>query len=228
MLRHVGIVVAFGFVLASAFMNCLFGQGLGRTPIESQVYGLVGVLAVAANALCPFFGNAAYEARRWATFYAIIGLWLLCLAYSMASALGFAAESRDALSAPRAAQHEVLRTKLQTLQDLEARKRTLAIETRIHGLREEINTLRTRGALQDPDPQTAMLAKLIGLDRRNARTLLLILFALMVESGAAIGLFAALRTNTPKPPTMPRAPKPNGKGKVWNPSFRAQAAERHS
>ena len=228
MLRHIGIIVALGFVLASAFMNYLFGHGFGRTPLEAQVYGFVGILAVAANALCPFFGHAAYEAKRLATFYAVTGLWILCLAYSMTSALGFAAESRDALSVPRAAQHDILRTKQQTLQELEARKRTLAIETRIHVLREEINTLRAQGALRDPDPQSAMLAKLVGLDRQSARTVLLLLFALMIEVGAAIGLFAALSTTTSRPVPVARAQKPNGQSKVWNPSLRSQGAERRN
>lgn len=228
MLSHIGVVVALGFVLASAFMNYLFGHSLGRSAIEAHVFGVVGVLAVIANALSPFFTHSAYTARRWPTMYAIGAFWLLCLAYSFTSALGFAAENRQALMAPKVALHDVLHTKLQTLRDLEARKRTVQIETRIHALREEINVLRAQGATRDPDPQTTMLARLVGLDRQTARTLLLMLFALMIEAGAAIGLFAALSTSDAKRSTIPRAPKSSGKGKVWNPSFRASGTERKS
>lgn len=218
MLSHIGVVVAVGFIAASAFMNYLFGYSLGRSPVEAHIYGIVGLLAVIANATSPFFAHAAYKAQRLPTLYAIVAFWLLCLAYSLTSALGFAAENRQAIAALKAAMHDVLYTKLQTLRDLEARKRTLAIETRIHALREEINVLRTRGATNEADPQTAMLAKLIGVDRQTARTLLLILFALMVEAGAAIGLFAALSTEPLRssPEAAQKSPRVNGK--VWNPS----------
>lgn len=226
MLAHLGTVVAIGFLLASAIMNYLFGHALGRTPLEASVYGGVGVLAVIANALCPFFAQSACKTKRFPTMYAILFFWLLCLIYSLTSALGFAAENRQSLTAPKAALHEIMQSKLKTLADLEDRKRTPQIETRIHALRDEINSLRAAGAAGDPDPQTALLAKIMRLDRHDTKLVLVILFALMVEAGAAIGLFAALSTAAPQRPVKVKTEKPNGKTKIWNPTYKMGATER--
>ena len=226
MLSHIGAVVAVGFLAASAVMNFLFGHSLGRTPLEASVYGIVSVLAVCSNALCPFFAQSAFKAKRYPTMYAILVFWLLCLTYSLTSALGFAAENRQSLIAPKAAMYDILKSKLETLKDLEARKRTTLIETRVHALRDEINTMRSAGASFDPDPQTMFLAKMIGLDRQETRLVLLVLFSLMVEAGAAIGLFAALSTQAPKRPAQPKIEKPNGKTKLWNPTYKMGATDR--
>jgi len=50
-----GVLVALGFLSASALMNYLFGAALGRTQIEAYIYGAVSVLAVLFNALSLFF-----------------------------------------------------------------------------------------------------------------------------------------------------------------------------
>ena len=62
-----GAVVASGFLLASAAANYLFGASLGRTPREAALYGIVGVLAVAMNALAPFFLSWSLAASRKTT-----------------------------------------------------------------------------------------------------------------------------------------------------------------
>ena len=61
-----GALVAVGFLVASATMNYLFGSLLGRTPLESKVYGAVSVLAVLCNALCPFFLSWGRQGKRHA------------------------------------------------------------------------------------------------------------------------------------------------------------------
>jgi hypothetical protein len=87
-----GVLVALGFLAASAVMNYLFGAALGRTAIEAYIYGAVSVLAVFFNALSPFFLAWGRAAGRPAATAAAACLWLLCLSYSLTSALGFAAE----------------------------------------------------------------------------------------------------------------------------------------
>ncbi len=98
-MRRLGIFVAIGFLLASAFMNFKYGNSLGRTAIEGWIYGMVGVLAVGSNALCPFL--LAWHAKRSALRGGIVLLWVLCLTYSLTSAIGFAAENRQALTGRR-------------------------------------------------------------------------------------------------------------------------------
>src|SRR5215468_3588501 len=89
-----GAFVASGFLAASAVANYFFGASLGRTVWEGVLYGAVGVLAVATNALSPFFISWALAASRRTAAAAIASLWLLCLIYSTSSAVGFAAQNR--------------------------------------------------------------------------------------------------------------------------------------
>src|ERR1700716_3059515 len=99
MKRHIiagaGAVVALGFLFASAVANYMFGASLGRSPREAMLYGAVGVLAVAMNALAPFYISWSLTAARKTTAAAIGNLWALCLTYSTTSALGFAAQNRE-------------------------------------------------------------------------------------------------------------------------------------
>src|SRR5262245_2063131 len=90
-----GAIVAVGFLGASAVANYMFGASLGRTPWEATIYGSVGVLAVAMNALAPFYISWSLTAERRTTATSIGILWLLCLTYSTTSALGFAAQNRE-------------------------------------------------------------------------------------------------------------------------------------
>ncbi len=227
MLARFGIAVAIGFIAASAVMNFMFGHALGRSPLEAIVYGGAGVLAVVTNALCPFLADAARRARRLALLAAVITMWILCLVFSLTGALGFAADNRQSRVASLSAAQEVLRSKLATLGDLEAAKRSPRIEGRIHALRGEIEVLRMRGAGTEPDPQAALIGALFGFSSETARIVLLALFSLMIEAGAAIVLFAALATRAsgrdrqPKPTTKPAVAKP-----VWNPGNKAGATGR--
>jgi hypothetical protein len=93
--RMPGAITACGFLTASAVMNYLFGEALGRTPLEAITFGAVSVLAVAFSALSPFFMGATWQARRYPAFAGAVVLWLLCLTYCLTSALGFAAENRS-------------------------------------------------------------------------------------------------------------------------------------
>jgi hypothetical protein len=76
-----GAIVSLGFLGASAVANYLFGASLGRTPWEAQLYGTVGVLAVAMNALAPFYISWALAAKRRTTAVSIMVLWALCLTH---------------------------------------------------------------------------------------------------------------------------------------------------
>ena len=96
-----GVLIAVGFLLASASANYLFGLDLGRTRWEGQLYGLVGILAVGMNAVAPFFLSWAHAACRRMVATAVALLWLLCLVYSTTPALGFAAQNREFVAETR-------------------------------------------------------------------------------------------------------------------------------
>ncbi len=194
-----GALVTLGFLGASAVMNYLFGSLLGRTPLEAKVYGSVSVLAVLCNALSPFFLSWAREAKRHAVAIAAVLLWTLCLTYSVTSALGFAAENRSTLTGARQTIHGDYDSANRRLAGLEATRATYQrppkeLEDRIDRLRQEVSELRKQGGMTETDPQGQLLSKLTFgiLEKDTVRFILVALFAVMVEAGAALGLFAAL------------------------------------
>lgn len=219
-LSMAGAVVAVGFLAASAAMNFVFGLSLGRTPLEANIYGAVSVLAVLCNALCPFFLSWGWQSRRLSVAGAAGLLWTLCLLYSLTSALGFAAENRNAGTAARETIHANYDTAARHLAQLEARRTvrpTKDLDDRIERLRKEVVELRAKGGMSESDPQANLISQAtFGIvEKHQVRLLLVALFAVMVEVGAALGLFAALahlpvrvRTQAELPPLQTEVPQP--------------------
>ena len=191
--------IAAGFLAASAIVNFLFAFSLAKSPLLSIVYGSVGVLATAANAVIPLRMLQAWEVRRVPVLIAG-GLFLpLCIAFSLTSAMGFAASVRDKASAERAALSQNYKTTLVMLKELEAKPRTAKTRQRIDALRLEVKSYRDRGALVQDDPQSAALA-IFGIS--DGRYVLTLLFALLIEVGSALGLFFALADVKKKEPAQ--------------------------
>jgi hypothetical protein len=194
-----GAVVALGFLFASAVANYLFGASLGRSPWEAQLYGAVGVLAVAMNALAPFYISWALAARRRVAAAGIAILWVLCLAYSTTSALGFAAQNREGTAFAQQLSRDAYDDTRRELLDLEARRKQAAakdrarLDGRIDDARRRLAAVRDKGPAP-ADAQSLFLSSLSRgrLSAGQLRQALVALFALMVEVGATLGLFAAL------------------------------------
>jgi hypothetical protein len=196
-----GVLASLGFLVMSALTNCLFASTLGQSPFEVYLYGAVGVLAVCFNALSPFFLAWGRAAGRPAAAIAAACLWILCLSYSLTSALGFAAETRGSGAAVEQGTVEDEQSAKRRLADLEKTRATYRrppqeLDDRIDRLRAEISGLRERHTSETvgSERQTELLAKLtFGLiDSAGVRSGLVALFAVMVEAGAALGLFASL------------------------------------
>jgi hypothetical protein len=207
-----GGTVSLGFLGASAVANYLFGASLGRTPWEAQLYGAVGVLAVAMNALAPFYISWALTAKRRATAGSIIFLWALCLTYSTSSALGFAAQNREGTALAQQVSRDAYDDTRRELLDLEARYKTamlkdkMRIERKIDDARKRLADVRGRDPAP-PDAQSEFLSDLLQgyVAPRHVRVALVALFALMIEVCATLGLFASLSHASEKP--RPPAPK---------------------
>src|SRR5207249_9330100 len=106
----------------------------------------------------PLFLLRAWDARRYSVLAAGAALLPLCIAFSLVSAMGFAASVRDRSTAEQAALAANYKTTLTQLSDLEAKTRTLRIEQRIEALRQAVKAYRERGAMRADDPQAATLA----------------------------------------------------------------------
>ena len=212
-LSYTGALASLGFLAASAVINYTFGYRMGRSTIEQQTLAIVAVLAVAMNALAPFY---IQWARNRAERAAAALIWILCVTYTIASAVGFAAENRSATTGARAAQHDNLQTTQDMLADELAKKKRDA--KRITELRKQIIAYRDKGAAVEPDSQADAIASLTSLSNRTVRTALVILFALLIEIGAALGLYASIsHLAAPAQITVPAAtPAPKAKsGKRW-------------
>lgn len=188
-LARAAAAIAFGFLATSAIANFMFAFTLAKSPLLSFVYGGVGILATAANAVIPLRMLQAWDVRRTSVLVAGALLLPLCIAFSLTSAIGFAASVRDKATAERGTIAQNYQTTLAMLKDLEAKPRTPKIEPRIEALRLEVIAYRERGALLQEDPQSAAL-EMLGL--ADGRYYLTLLFALLVEVGSALGLFIAL------------------------------------
>jgi hypothetical protein len=192
-MQRLATAVAVGFLLAAAFMNYRYGYVLGRTTLEAIVFGCVGVLAVGSNAVCPFL--IARHGSRRTLVAGLVVLWSLCLTYSLTSAIGFAAENRQTVIGSREAVKANYELTRQSLTELEAKRlklNTIRQDDRIEALRGELKALRAKGAALEADPQSTALSALTFVDPDRIRLGLIIVFALMVECGAALLLFASL------------------------------------
>jgi hypothetical protein len=209
-MSHLGALVALAFLFASALINYEYGYILG-----GYVYALVGVAAVLSNATCPFFAHAAHQHKRWPTFYAALFFWALTLTYSALNAAGYAAHQRLLATNPKQADHRILENETKTLTELEAatRKNLPAIQRQ----REKVNAL-LRKHPEDPDPQSTLFRDLFGVPDASFRFLVAALFSLVVEVGAALGLFLAL--SQPKKNSRKKPERANGKVKLWQPKQR--------
>jgi hypothetical protein len=198
-IARMGAVVAAGFLFASAVANYLFGASLGRSVWESRLYGAVGVLAVAMNALAPFFLSWSLRAARKITAASIIVLWALCLIYSTTSAVGFAAQNRETTTFARQVSHDAYEDTRRELLDLEARRKNAGsrertrIERKIDDARTRLATLRSTNPAPADAQATLLSALTVGLiEPQQVRIALATLFAMMVELCATLGLFVSL------------------------------------
>lgn len=203
-----GAIVTLGFLGASAVANYMFGASLGRSPWEAMLYGAVGVLAVAMNALAPFYIYWSREAGRTTTAVSIAALWFLCLTYSLTSALEFGAQNREGVAVTRQVTQDAYEDTRRELIDLESRrkdakgKERVRLDAKVDDARNRLTAIRHENPAP-ADAQSQFLSALTSgfLDARHVRAALVAVFAAMVEMCATLGLFAALSHSFEKPLT---------------------------
>lgn len=123
-MRHVlgilGVLAASVLLLVSAMMNYQFGYSLGKTPIDSQIYGMASAAADCFKALAPFFFFAAIRNRVWSQALAAALVWAVVTVYAFTSALGHAALNRFTTSGERvvaSANYQDLRADMKRAED---------------------------------------------------------------------------------------------------------------
>jgi hypothetical protein len=156
-------------------------------------------------------------ASRNTTAASIIILWSLCLTYSTTSALGFAAQNREGVAVSRQITSDGYEDTRRELLDLENRRKDARpkdrarLDAKVDDVRRRLTRLRS-DAPAPADAQSEFLSVLTFgfIEARHVRIALVALFALMVEMGATLGLFAALSHSFEKPAPAVSRWKPKG------------------
>ncbi len=107
-MRHalglLGVAAAAVLLLVSAAMNWQYGFELGKTEFNGLVLGMASAASDGLKALLPFFLFAAIKDKKWSHALACSLLWVVTVAFSLTSALGFASLNRADTTSARAAE----------------------------------------------------------------------------------------------------------------------------
>jgi hypothetical protein len=244
----VGAGAALTFIVASGLMNWVFMTSLGKSEFEQQILGAVSVAVSAFLALLPTLLVWAFRERRIAYMVLGVPVFLAFAAFSLSSAVGFAAKNRGSVGEDRALAGERLAGIKHELSENESKlnalgaARPLAVvdellrgaaqdrrwasskqcgdatadasrsfckgyfdlkaeaalagearryEGRIAELKGDARGLEEQGAGRQGDSQAAVLANIFGLPAAQVERGLMLFLAVLVEVGAALGLYFA-------------------------------------
>ena len=251
-MRFVVVVVGTGaaltFVVASGLMNWVFMTSLGKSEFEQHILGAVSVAVSAFLALLPTALAWAFRERRIAYIVLGVPVFLAFAAFSLSSAVGFAAKNRGSIGEDRALAGERLATLRHEISETETKLKALGTprpaavmdellrglqqdhrwasskecadatadasrsfckdyfdlkaeaalaaearryDERIAGLKRGVQGLEEQGAGRQGDNQAAVLASILGLPAARVERGLMLFLAVLVEAGAALGLFFA-------------------------------------
>jgi len=96
-LALLGLCIWIATIVSSGAVNYLAAYELGRSPIEAQLFAVVGVCADAWKAIGPVLNAALWRSRRPAATAAGSVVWIVCFIFAMTAALGFVARNREAV-----------------------------------------------------------------------------------------------------------------------------------
>jgi hypothetical protein len=99
----VGAPVVLGLIAVSVILNFRFGTLLATDEADKLVYGLASGCADLLKGVLPFVIAWGWGSRKWLVAFVASLLFITFTAYSVTSALGFAALNRDGTSGKRQA-----------------------------------------------------------------------------------------------------------------------------
>lgn len=258
----VTVCATLALIGASCAMNWNFMVSLGKSDFEQQIFGAVSVAVSVFIALLPTLILWAIREKRFGQ--AVVGLpvFLAFVAFSLSSAVGFAAKNRGAQAEDRTAATAHLEEVRRDLADAEGKRKALGnpraagvieaalrgqeldpkwkwsrecqnaineaerafckayldlkaesarrtelstLDARIATLKQEARTYEAQGAGRQADSQAAVLASLLGVPPLKVERGMTLFIALLVETGAAFGLYLATghMRHEPKRPSGP-------------------------
>ena len=139
---------ALTFVAASGLMNWVFMTSLGKSELEQQILGAVSVAVSVFIALLPTLLVWAYRERRFIYILLGVPVFLAFAAFSLSSAVGFAAKNRGSLNDDRALANVRLTDLKQEIADAEAKLKVLGPVKPVSVLDAELRRLEQDGRWQ--------------------------------------------------------------------------------
>lgn len=139
--RISGFLFAGALLAISATMNWRFGHSLSTDVLEQQLFGLASLAVDGLKAVLPLFIIFLWRAgHRFMTLVAFV-LWALCFSWSMASAIGFSAKSREEATAGRSKQIETRQSLVERERELKAQLAALPTHRSAAVVRTELQTV---------------------------------------------------------------------------------------
>lgn len=120
-LGFLGVCSASVLLAVSAAMNWQYGFFLGNTEFNGHILGAASAASDGLKALLPFFLFVAIKDKKFSHALAAATLWVVCIAFSMTSALGFAAHNRSDTTGARTVQMQTYTDKRQEIERLQQR-----------------------------------------------------------------------------------------------------------
>lgn len=244
----VSAAAALALIAASALMNWVFMTSLGKSDFEQNILGAVSIAVSAFLALLPTLLLWAWRERRVIYFVLGVPVFLAFAAFSLSSAVGFAAKNRGSIGEDRLAAARALADVKREVVDLEAKRAAFgtlkpvsvlqqslraleqdkrwqsskaceeatadasrafcrsyfdlkaeiaaageasAVEAQLSKLKTRMHQLDEQGAGREADNQAAVLGRILGFEAQTIERSLTLFLAVLVEVGAALGLYFA-------------------------------------
>jgi hypothetical protein len=97
----IGVLLTVAMVVLSAFVNNSFGYSLGTTEKNAQIFGAVSVVAVGVMAVLPLRVSAHWSSGRKLSAGLGVAVFVILVAYAVASSIGFGMQNRNHLAGSR-------------------------------------------------------------------------------------------------------------------------------
>jgi len=215
-MRFLVMVVSAGAALtligASGLMNYAFMTSLGKSEAERQILGVVSIAVSAFLALLPTLLLWATRERRMV--YVLLGVpvFLAFAAFSLSSAVGFAAKNRGSLSEERAlatarlvsVTHDIAESEVKLARFGAFKSSSVVIEA-LHGLEQDRRWQSSKAceaataeasrsfckSYFELKGEAARSSEAERLEAKKVERGLMLFLAVLVEIGAALGLYFA-------------------------------------
>ncbi len=166
LIRYLGIGFTIVCVLASMAMNYKFIYGWGNTPIEGQIFGGLSVAFDGFKSVLPVLIGLAIASREFVK--ATVGsvIFTLLVIFAIAAAMGFVSSNRGAMTGGKAANNDILVTKVQQerrlserLKQISTKRSSAAIKADIRSKEQDRRHRSTKGCTDTTAPASVVHCK---------------------------------------------------------------------